>query len=71
MLRGRSRELTRSGATTGDARWLELCVTAAELHRGLRAIAALHAAIHELSAAYPDSYPRQDLLVRAAFFGSG
>jgi hypothetical protein len=66
MLRGRSRELTRSGATTGDARWLELCVTAAELHRGLRAIAALHAAIHELSAAYPDSYPRQDLLARAA-----
>jgi hypothetical protein len=61
----RGEDLARSGAAAGDVRWLDLCVTAAELQHGLRQADALRAAIQELMAAYPGRYPGQELLTRA------
>lgn len=62
----RREELIRQKADAFDARWLELCVSAAELQAGLREADALTRAVEALSAAYGDRYPGKSLAARIA-----
>jgi hypothetical protein len=59
-------ELAQGNVPSSDARWLNLCVTAAELRAGLGEVDALGAAMIELDGAFPGRYPGQRLLVRTA-----
>jgi hypothetical protein len=59
-------ELAAAKVGTSDPRWLDLCITAAELRAGLREADALRAAIEELHAAYPGRYPGERLLQSVA-----
>jgi hypothetical protein len=65
-VRSRRDELAGASAPSSDPRWLNLCVTAAELRAALRDADALQAAITELHAAYSETYPGRLLLARAA-----
>jgi len=65
-VRRKTEELVTAKAPSSDPRWLDLCVTAAELCAALRDVDALRAAVEELRAAYPETYPGPRLLARAA-----
>ena len=63
--RGRD-ELAGAHASAAAPRWLDLCVTAAELRAALHDVDALQAAIQELHVAYLEQYDGQALLARVA-----
>jgi hypothetical protein len=65
-LRRRRDELTGAHSPSSDPRWLDLCVTAAELRAALHDVDALRAAIKELHAAYLEQYDGPALLARVA-----
>jgi len=65
-VRRRLDELVKAQAAPSDARWLDLCVAAAELHAALGQADALRAAVEELRAAYGQGYPGERLLGRIA-----
>jgi hypothetical protein len=59
-------ELVGAHAPASDPRWLDLCVTAAELRAALHDVDALQTAVKELHAAYLGQYNGQALLARVA-----
>jgi len=65
-VRRRLDELVKAQAAPSDARCLDLCVAAAELHAALGQADALRAAVEELRAAYGQGYPGERLLGRIA-----
>jgi hypothetical protein len=65
-IRGPVAKLAAARVSSSEPRWLDLCVTAAELRGALHDVDALRAAVKELHAAYPDRYNGPALLARAA-----
>ena len=63
-IRGQLTALLESQTTSSDTRWLDLCVSAAELHAALSQTATLRAAVVALAAAYPHQYRGRELLDR-------
>ncbi|MHB8974333.1 MAG: hypothetical protein ACYC3X_01245 [Pirellulaceae bacterium] len=59
---GRLDALVKAAAPATDAGWLDLCVTAAELHAALGQVNSLRAAVEQLATAYPHEYPGAGLL---------
>ncbi len=63
-IRGQLAVLLEAHITSSDIRWLDLCVSAAELHAALSQAASLRAAVAALAAAYPHQYRGHELLDR-------
>ena len=63
-IRGQLAVLLEAHITSSDIRWLDLCVSAAELHAALSQTASLRAAVAALAAAYPHQYRGHELLDR-------
>ncbi len=66
VLGDRCQELAETGVASSDPRWLDLCVTAAELKTALAATDALRNAVEELDAAYAGQYAGAELLTSVA-----